>query len=234
MKGASRFGNSLSTLLFLLAFDAPAYAQSKTITSEPTAAVVGHAPVITAINITGNGTGPGGTFKVGDVLTVTYTQEDLDGDPPAEAATKATIQWYSDTTAVGTLGSETYTIAATDLGKTISVKLTPHTDSATTDPYSGALSDSSVVSTGEEGGFVTVPDGTRVITLEITGDAEVGETLTAVPSCGASCVNVTYQWQIETSINSGSYADIPGATGLTYKPARTDQKKKIQVIATNP
>jgi hypothetical protein len=234
MQGTSRFKVSVMTFAVMLAFAGVAQAQSQSVKSAPTDAVVGHAPEIVAITITGTPNGPGGTFTTNDVLTMEYEFTDPDQDPIAVAATEATIQWYSGTTAVGTLGSKTYTILASDAGKVITVKMTPYTDSATTNPYTGALTDSSVVSAGADGSVV-VPDGRYVLALSITGDAEVGETLTAVPSCGATCVaGITYQWQIETAPASGTYQNISGATGTTYTPVRTDQKKKIQVIATNP
>lgn len=234
MQGSSRF-SATAVFVLLLAFAGVAQAQT-TVESAPTEAVKGRKPEIATVTITGNGTGPGDTFVPGNVLTVAYTQTDPDLDAADATATVASIQWYSDGTPVdGRQGSTTYTIREEDKGKRITVRITPHTDSVTTDPYEGDAIDSLSVSATEGEGVVTIPDGTRVVTITITGDAEVGDKLTANPSCGASCdAGVSYQWQIEDAIGSGSYTDIVGETSLEYTPVGTDQKKKIRIVATNP
>ena len=107
MQGTSRFKVSVMTFAVMLAFAGVAQAQSQSVKSAPTDAVVGHAPEIVAITITGTPNGPGGTFTTNDVLTMEYEFTDPDQDPIAVAATEATIQWYSGTTAVGTFGSRT-------------------------------------------------------------------------------------------------------------------------------
>lgn len=230
MQGTSRF-SAIATLVLLLAFAGIARAQS--VTSDPTATVKGRAPTIGSVTISGTPSGPNGTYVVDDVLTVSYTHDDEDGDADDSTATQGSIQWYSGSTPVGTVGSTTYTIAQGDVGEIITVKITPYTNQATSDPFVGTEIDSAEVSATEGGGYVTVPDGTKATSVAITGDAEVDSMLTAVPSCGEACVGVTYQWQIETAFNSGTYENITGATGKTYTPVGTDQKKKIQVIATN-
>ena len=64
---------------------------------------------------------------------------------------------------------------------------------------------------------------------DITGTAQVGQTLTAgtVTDPDGAVTGVTYQWQ---SVESGATTDI--GTGMTYMPDADDEGKTIQVIAT--
>ena len=43
---------------------------------------------------------------------------------------------------------------------------------------------------------------------------------------------MSYQWQLETGVGTGVFANIAGATNQSYTPVRTDQKRKVQVLAT--
>lgn len=235
MQGMSRFTAS-ALLVVLLAFAGVANAQTPApIRSDPTASVTGRAPTISEIVIQGTPSGPNGTYAVGDELAVAWTFNDADGDAQDFNATRATVQWYSDDTKVGTTGIATYTIASTDVGKSITVRLTPHTSAATSDPYFGTEILSQEVNTdeGNNGGLIVIPDGTRVTSVDITGTPTVAQQLTAVPSCGTECVGVTYQWQIESSAGSGTYNNITGETAITYTVKAVDQKKKIRVEAFN-
>ena len=207
------------------------------VVSNPTPTVQGRAPTITATDIQGTGSGSGGAYRAGDVLTATYTQGDPDLDPADTAATNATIQWYSDAAPVGTLGSTTYQIQPSDLGKQITFRLVPHTSAADTDPSVGVETTSNLVagSDGEGDGVVTIPSGSTATSVAITGNAIVGQTLTATPTCDAACdPAITYQWQIEDGIGSGNFVDIAGQTSATYVVVRTDQRKTIRVRAVNP
>lgn len=79
-------------------------------------------------------------LHIGDKLTVSWGLGDEQGDVDVnDAATKATVQWMSYTdqdgnggTAIGTKGSETYTIQADDADKYIGLKITA--TSTTGDP----------------------------------------------------------------------------------------------------
>ncbi|RZM98626.1 hypothetical protein CRG95_17830 [Escherichia sp. E4208] len=74
-------------------------------------------------------------FHVGDTLTASWAIGDTQGDlDDNNTATKATLQWmsYSDQSGadpkeIGTVGSDTYTIAAADADRYIGLKITPTT-----------------------------------------------------------------------------------------------------------
>ena len=227
------------TALLLALLSVAALAQAQTINpqaivnSGPTGAVVGRAPVLSSADITFSASGQSGDLIVGDTLTATYVQTDPDMDPADVAATDATIQWQADGVDIAGATSMTYQIRAADAGKGIGFTLVPTTDSATTDPYVGVRTASSAVSPAEGAGVVTVPSGSNLVSITITGSAIVDSTLTAVPACMTTCGTVNYQWQIEDAVGSGNYVDIAGATSATYVVKRDEQKRKLQVVAAN-
>lgn len=233
MQGKSRFIAS-AAMVVLLALAGVAHAQTP-IRSDPTDTVKGRAPTFADIIITGTPSGSNGNFAVGDQLSVAWTFDDPDGDAQDLMAIRGTIQWYSDDDAVGTKGLDRYTITASDIGKTITVRLTPMTSAATSDPYMGSEIASNEVNTteGPNGGFIVIPDGVLVTSVDISGTATVGQVLTAVPNCGSECTGVSYQWQIETAASSDTYTNIVGETAATYTVKGTDQKKRIRVEAFN-
>lgn len=69
--------------------------------------------------------------------------------------------------------------------------------------------------------------------VTISGTAEVGETLTAVPaySSGSPSPVLSYQWRYATSA-SGSYRKIDGATSSTYELTDKDLGRYIKVEVT--
>ncbi|WP_338131892.1 ZirU family protein [Edwardsiella tarda] len=78
--------------------------------------------------------------------------------------------------------------------------------------------------------FVSVLTRVSVAGL-VNGYPLVGSSLAAEVRCATGCpTSLTYQWQIEDAINSGSYIDISGATSPTYMPLGADQRRRIQVI----
>lgn len=214
--------------------------QAQTVTSPETGTVIGRAPTVATAIINGTPSGTNGTWKAGDVLTAVYTIQDPDLDPADVAATDLTIQWTSNGVAVGAPGSKTYALQASDAGKTVTYTLIPKTDAATTDPYLGVVtiagdigSDGSGGGTGGGGGEITPEAKDTLLSVEISGTAQVDGALNAVPTCIGACgAGITYQWQLETSAGSGTFSNIAGATGSSYTPVRTDQKRKVQVIAT--
>ena len=65
-------------------------------------------------------------------------------------------------------------------------------------------------------------------TVTVSGDAEVGSTLTAsVSGQPAGTTSTVYQWQRADSAN-GTYSNISGATGSTYKPTDADSGKYLK------
>jgi len=216
------------------------------VTSPETDTVKGRAPVVSSATITGTPSGAGGTqWVAGDVLTAVYAVTDPDTDAADTVATDGTIQWTSGGVNVGTPGSKTYTIQASDAGKVITYTLIPHTDPTITDPYQGALTIADNVGTngsgggGDEGtgggGSITPAAGNLLVSVAVSGDPLVDGTLTATPTCITTCTGgITYQWQLETANGSGVYADIAGQTGTTYTPLKGDQKRKVKVVANQP
>ena len=78
----------------------------------------------------------------------------------------------------------------------------------------------------------------------ITGDAQVGETLTAgtvtdedSPADGTPVSSITHQWQsavdgTAAAADDAAWPDISGATGATYEPVVGDVGRIIRVVAT--
>lgn len=229
----NKFRTSLLAASVWFAFAGMAHAQ---VVSPETDTVKGRAPTLATATITGTPSGAGSKWIAGDVLTAVYTVGDQDNDTPDYAASDLTVQWTSDGVAVGSPGSKTYTLQASDAGKTVTYQLVPHTDPTITDPFQGVLSIAANVGadgTGGPGGIVEPAGSDALMSVAISGNALVADTLTAVPACVAACTgNITYQWQVETAVGSGTYADISGATGGTYSPTKDDQKRRIKVVAS--
>lgn len=221
---------SLTALLVGLALSTSVMA----VTSVPTAAVKGHAPVYTAPTIGHTDTNNNNIIDVGDVLTATEgTFTDSDGDTKAAP----TWRWSDGTKTIGT--GDSYTVTDSDLGKSIQLFATPNTDPSITDPAVGTEVGGGTAGAPGAAAAVNIAAGDDLLSVEITGiDPSgfpmVGAVLTAQPHCVTTCGTVNYQWQIEDTFGSGTYVDISGATTSTYTPAKGDQKRKIQVVATKP
>jgi hypothetical protein len=212
-------------------------AQAQSVTSQETETVKGRMPTVATAVITYSGSGTGSEVVDGDVLTAEYTVADLDGDAEDVSATGATIQWTVDGANVGALGSKTYTVQAGDAGKTITYKIVPHTNAAITDPAVGnEVIAANIGSDGSGGGDgdIVPESGSKLVSVGLTGNPIVNDTLTATPVCLKACSGVTYEWQLETAVGSGNYATIAGETGATYSPKGTDQRRRIKVVASQP
>ena len=238
----SRFRQALLTVCTGVVLAGAAHAQT-TVTSPVTGTVIGRAPVVATARITGSPATPG-TWRAGDTLTAVYTITDPDADVPDMAASDLTVQWTADGANVGTTGAKSYTIQASDEGKRISYKLVPKTNAAVTDPFEGILTIAGNVGAdgsggtgggdpnGGGGGEVDIAPSTLLVSVAISGNAVVSDVLTATAACIGACGGgITYQWQLETGVGSGAYADIAGATGNTYTPARGDQRRRVKVVA---
>lgn len=203
------------------------------VTSTPTTTVKGHAPTYTAPTIGHTDTNKNSIIDVGDVLTaIEGTFDDPDGD----AKIAPTWRW-DGTTNPG--NGDSYTIVAGDLGKTIQLFVTPNTDPTITDPAVGTEVGGGTAGAPGTAASVKIAAGDDLLSVEITGiDTSgfpmVGAVLTAEPHCVTTCGTLNYQWQIEDAVGSGTFTDITGATSDTYTPAKGDQKRQIQVVATKP
>ncbi|WP_282875982.1 ZirU family protein [Pseudomonas peli] len=193
-------------------------------TSSATQTVRGRMPTLTAPTITYVDVNGNGVVDSGDTLTAVDGTFD---DPDLDASIGSTYRWHDGATDLATTAA--YTITATDLGKTITLYSTPHTDSLTTDPADGVEVTGASQLVASKGTLLAVaidPAG------YVGGNPQVGRALTAIPDClGGTCTGVTYQWQLETAAGSGTYSDIPSATTDSYIPLKGDQKRRIQVVA---
>ena len=212
-------------MFLVLATDALA----ATVTSSATSPVTGHAPSLTAGKITYADNNSNGVLDKGDEVKIDpnnlFVFSDVDGD----TATAETYSWRVDGNEVGT--GDTYIITDSDLGKSITLMVTPHTDPGITDPAEGtaiAAVDALKVSAADTILSVAITGGSGN-----AGSPVVSDTLTATPTCTKACGTINYQWQIEDASGSGKYVDITGATSNTWQVTTSTQKRKVQVVASN-
>jgi hypothetical protein len=146
-----------------------------------------------------------GTAQVAKVLTVT----------PATWSPAATFtyQWFRSGTAISGATAKTYTVPASDLAKTITVKAT---GSAT--GYASNTVESAKTAAVKAATLTTA-------TPTISGTVRVGVKLTAKPGTWTSGTAFTYQW-----LASGSA--ISGATASTYTPTAGVRGKTLTVRVT--
>ncbi|MDR6988618.1 hypothetical protein J2Y66_003122 [Paenarthrobacter nitroguajacolicus] len=148
-----------------------------------------------------------GTAKVGSVLTVV---PGVWGPAPVSLA----YQWFRSGVAVTGATSASYTLAAADLGKTMTVQVTGSKAGFTTVAKTSAATAAVAV------GTLTAPVPT------VSGTAKVGSALTAVPGAwGPAPVTLAYQW-----FRSG--IAVTGATSATYTLAAADLGKTMTVRVT--
>lgn len=173
-----------------------------------------------------------GVVSVGDTIEVgPLTFTDPDGD-----AFQLHYTWYhSGTSAFQSNGP--WVVPPQAEGITITgVIVSAWSSSTSTDPYTGQ----NVQGRGgnvdpDRNGQFTIAKASEIVSLAIEGFVngypQVGTTLTAVPTCVGECpAQINYNWQIENAIDSETFVDIPGATGSTYTPVGSDQRRKIRAI----
>ncbi|OFI38547.1 hypothetical protein BIU82_04300 [Arthrobacter sp. SW1] len=169
-------------------------------TSAATAAVAAGTLTAPAPTITG-------TKKVGYRLTANAGTW---GPAPVTLA----YQWFRSGVAITGATASTYTLTASDLGKTMTVRVTGSKAGYTT------VAKTSAATTAVVAGTLTAPTPT------ITGTKKVGYTLTANPGTwGPAPVTLRYQWFRGTTA-------ISGAVYQTYKLTTTDRGKQIRVRVT--
>ena len=182
------------------------------LTSEATAAVADkpNTPATGAPTI-------GGTAQVGETLTA-----DTSGISDADGLDNAAFsyQWLADDTNIQGAANSTYTLAESDVGKAIKVKVS-FTDDAGNDESLTSAATGAVAATANS-------PATGLPT--ISGTAQVGETLTADTSGiadedGLDNAAFAYQWVADD-------ADIQGATNSTYTLADSEEGKTVKVRAT--
>ena len=160
-----------------------------------------------------------GTAKVGETLTV-----DTSGIADDDGLDKASFsyQWVSNDgnadSDIQDATASTYTLADADMGRTIKVRVSFNDDAGNDETLT------SVVATAEAEAKANTP---ATGTPNISGTAQVGETLTAdlsgiADEDGVTNAAYTYQWQADG-------ADISGATSDTYTLADADIGRTIKV-----
>ena len=163
-----------------------------------------------------------GTARVGETLSV-YTGGITDPDGMEDS--EFTYQWLEsegtyDTFIEDAIGS-TYTLAATDQGKGIKVRVSFTDDAGYYESLTSGASAAVMAANNPATGAPT-----------ISGTAQVGETLTAsttgiADSDGLTNATFTYQWiKLDSNLND---SDISGATGSTYTLVAADAGTGIKV-----
>jgi len=147
-----------------------------------------------------------GTPTVGKTLTATFG-----GLTPPTASVK--YQWRLNGAAVARATTKTFAVTAADANRSISVSVTVSAPGFTT-------------ITAKSPGRTIGRALTRTPTPAVTGNATVGDTLTAkAGSWAPNPVALHYQWQLAGKA-------IPGATRATYKLISADAGKSIRVMVT--
>lgn len=152
-----------------------------------------------------------GTAQEGQTLTAAV----------APSGATVSYQWKQSASsgyeAIPGATSSTFLITSAQVGKTIVCECTG------TGNFSGTVQSSP-----------TSPVTSRPVVVSgvtISGNAQVGQTLTANPTPAQA--TVTYEWQRSNSA-SGNYTPIGGATAKTYVLVSEDQGKfiKVKVVGT--
>ena len=157
-----------------------------------------------------------GTAQVGETLTAD-TSDIADDDGLNNV--RYGYQWLADGAGIAGAASLTYTLADTDEGKAINVRVAFTDDAGNAETLTSAATDAVAAAPRPNSPATGAPT--------ITGQAQVGETLTADTSDiadadGLNNVRYEYQWLADD-------AGIAGATSLTYTLADTEQGKAINV-----
>ena len=157
-----------------------------------------------------------GPARVGETLTV-----DTSGIADDDGLTNVSYgyQWVAGGTDLGGATGSTYTLTASEQGKTIKVRVSFTDDAGNQESLTSAATDE-----------VAVRPNTSATGLPtISGTARVGETLTVDTSGiadGLTNVSYRYQWVVT---DRGAYFDISGETGASYTLVAADRGLYIQV-----
>ena len=159
-----------------------------------------------------------GEAKVGETLTATVNDDD--GVPA-----NVTYQWLANGVAITGATGSSYQLTTAEAGKTISVRAT-YTDNAQHSEAPTSTATVPVVDPTNPNPQPPQPQPNHEGTVSITGEAKVGETLTAEvqDQDGVPDTGVTYQW-----LRDGK--EIAGATGKSYTLTADDVGQKISVKA---
>ncbi|HCR3448525.1 TPA: hypothetical protein ON570_002114 [Citrobacter werkmanii] len=110
--------------------------QAAEVFSTPSQLVTGHAPTLVAGQLTVDDVNGNGQIDDGDTFKIDPAHDFTFADSDGDTSLANTYSWKINGTEVGT--ADTYTIKTADLGKTLSLDVTPHTDPTITVPADGA------------------------------------------------------------------------------------------------
>lgn len=213
-------------------------------TSTPTGTVKGRLPSYSGAEINVVDENRNQFIDAGDTI---WAYPGAFADPDMDDEDMPTYIWYRDGNVVPGITGNKYTLGRDDIGTKITVAIIPKTDPAITDPYEGvpvfATKGGYINGSANGDGSVLVPTASPYLVrindangYSITGiNPKVGWTVTAQTLCNDGtfdCFGLRYQWKIETSVGSGIYIDIPGATSKEYLIQKGDQKRKLKVIVS--
>ena len=157
-----------------------------------------------------------GTAQVGETLTA-----DTSGVSDADGLTNPafTYQWLADDSEIAGTTSLTYTLADTDKGNVIKVRVSFTDDAGNEETLTSEATDAVAAA--------PTPNSPATGATTISGTAQVGETLTAntssiADSDGLGNVQYEYQWLADDS-------DISGATNATYPLVAAEEGNVIKV-----
>jgi hypothetical protein len=136
------------------------------------------------------------------------TGKQLVATTEAPSMTSATYQWLRNGKAIASATAAKYTLTSTDFKTTVSVRVT-----FTRVGYENN-------STTSSGVRVAIGELTKTPDPSITGSARVNQTLSAKAGTWDSGVKLSFQW-----LRDG--ANIPRATGKTYRLTASDRRKEI-------
>ncbi|MDA0159846.1 metallophosphoesterase family protein [Solirubrobacter ginsenosidimutans] len=146
-----------------------------------------------------------GTVSVGRTVTA-------DAGTWSLPSASLSYQWLLDGAPIGGATSETYTIAASGLGKQLQVRVTAAAEGYKTTTVTSAAA---VVA----GGTLSP----AVVTL--SGNVQVGGTVTAAATPWMPAASLAYQWLLNGS-------PISGATGISYRPVASDAGQVLEMQVT--
>ena len=146
----------------------------------------------------------------------------ISGQPTGTTGTS--YQWQRADSASGSYSNisnatgKTYSVGTADMNKYLRVLVN------TSNTYYN-------VSQGVSAGYGPIGKASHAApSVSVSGDKSVGATLTAnVSGQPGGTTSTTYQWQRASSA-SGSYSNISGATGKTYKTVDADANKYVRVL----
>ena len=155
-----------------------------------------------------------GTAQVGETLAA-----DTSGIADGNGLDNATFsyQWLADEKDIAGASGSTYTLADTDEGKTLRVRVSFTDDGGNQETLTSAATDA----------VAARPNTPATGAPSIRGTAQVGQTLTADTSGiadkdGLDNATFNYQWLADDT-------DISGATGSSYTLADADEGKAVRV-----